>query len=437
MSSPVRLGLWSGVGLVVANMVGTGVFLSTGFMAQDLGPGAVLLAWLVGSGVALCGTQAYAALATLVPRSGGEYRFLSDLLHPFLGYLAGWVTLLVGFSAPVAVNALAAAAFTGTLVPVAHEKLLAGAYVLALTALHARTLRVSRLTQDSLVLLKAALVLGFALLGLLGGRNAWPDWTPPNVHAGLPLQPFATSLFFIAFAFSGWNAAAYSAEEFDDPKRTVPRAMMIGCLLVAAFYLLVNWVFVANLTPARAAVVFQFESARITLGHLIATDILGEMGGRVMSVLALCSFLSCMSSMIFAGPRVYAAMAQDGFLPGILRAPGEGPPSGSIWFQGLVTLAILQIQDVGMLLANMGAILTLICALTMLGLVRLWLRPGAYGRPPGIAVLAALVYVTMALVTLPFGLAAGTQLAWWLGGLLAVTLVAYLATSAVRSRPAA
>src|SRR5262245_39632811 len=201
-ASARRLGLWSGVGLVVANMVGTGVFLATGFMAQDLGPGAVLLAWLLGSFVALCGTRAYATLATIVPRSGGEYRFLSDLLHPYLGYLAGWVTLLAGFSAPVAVNALAAAAFTNTLVPVGNVRLLACGYVLALTLLHAHDFAVSRITQDGLFALKAALVLGFVVMGLVGGTNAWPAWTPPNAHTGFPTAAFASSLFFIAFAFS-------------------------------------------------------------------------------------------------------------------------------------------------------------------------------------------------------------------------------------------
>ena len=110
-------GLWSGVGLVAANMIGSGVFLSSGFMAQDMGPGTILVAWLVGAALALAGAQAYAALARAIPRSGGEYRFLSELLHPALGYLAGWASLLVGFSAPIAVNALAAGAYTATLVP--------------------------------------------------------------------------------------------------------------------------------------------------------------------------------------------------------------------------------------------------------------------------------------------------------------------------------
>ncbi len=424
-----RLGLFTGFGLVVANMIGAGVFLSAGYMAQDLTPGQILLAWAVGAFIALCGTHAYATLALRVPRSGGEYRLLHDLLHPFLGYFAGWVTLLAGFSAPVAANAHAAAAFAATLVPVPYPRLTAAACVLLLTALHARRLTVSRWTQDLLVSAKIALVVAFALLGVVGGQSRWPTWTPPHAHDGFPAGPFAVGLFYIAFAFSGWNAAIYASEEFREPRRDVTRAMLLGCSGVAAFYLLVNWVFVANITPARAAAVFEYETARVTLGHLVASDILGPVGGRAMSVLAVVTFLSAMSAMIFAGPRVYAAMAADGFLPRALMARDGHPPSGSIWLQGAVTLLLLQWHALRDLLANVGAILTLVAALTVLGVVRLWLRPGARERPGRLALASALVYVSAAAWMLYHGIRDAPHVLFWLLGLLAVTALAYLFTS--------
>ncbi len=427
-TSGTRLGLFTGFGLVVANMLGAGVFLSAGYMAQDLGPGQILLAWAVGALIALCGTHAYAALALRVPRSGGEYRLLHDLLHPFLGYFAGWVTLLAGFSAPVAANAHAAAAFAATLVPVPYPKLLSAGLVLLLTLLHARRLSVSRFTQDALAVAKIVLVVAFALLGLSAGQSAWPTWTPPHVHDGFPAGPFALGLFYIAFAFSGWNAAIYASEEFRDPRRDVTRAMVLGCAAVAVFYLLVNWVFVANLTPQRASAVFEYETARVTLGHLVATDILGPLGGRAMSVLAVITFLSAMSAMIFAGPRVYAAMAADGFLPRALLARAGRPPSGSVWLQGIVTLLLLQWQALRDLLANVGAILTLVAALTVLGVVRLWLRPGERERPGRGALVSALVYVSAAAWMLFHGIRDSPQVLWWLVALLAVTAVAYAAT---------
>lgn len=424
--SSAHLGLATGTGIVVANMIGAGVFLSAGYMAQDMGPGTILLAWVVGSLIALAGTHAYATLALRVPRSGGEYRFLHDLLHPLAGYFAGWVTLLVGFSAPVAANAHAAAAFSATLVPVAHPRLLGAAFVLALTFLHARDLSVSRWTQDSLVLVKVLLVGAFVVLGLAAGSHVWPTWTPPHTSDGFPAGPFAVSLFFIAFAFSGWNAAAYATEEFRQPRRDVPRAMLIGCISVAVLYVLVNWVFVANLTPQRASAVFEYETARVTLGHLVAADILGPVGGRAMSVLAVFSFLSAMSAMVFAGPRVYAAMAADGLLPRALMAREGRPPAGSVWLQGVVTLLLLQWETLRDILANVGAILTLVSALTVLCVVRLWLRPGDAPRPGPLAVACAIVYMSAAAWMFYYGLGGSPHLVWWLLGLALATTAGYL-----------
>lgn len=429
MPSPVtRLGLSTGIGIVVANMIGAGVFLSAGYMAQDLGPGTILWAWVVGSLIALTGTHAYSILAVHVPRSGGEYRFLHDLMHPALGYFAGWATLLVGFSAPVAANAHAAAAFLGTLVPVTHPRLLGAGFVLALTFLHARDLSVSRWTQDLLVWLKIGLVAAFAVLGLTAGAHDWPTWSPPHPSDGFPVGAFAVSLFYIAFAFSGWNAAAYAAEEFRDPRRDVPRAMAVGCASVALVYLLINWVFVANLTPQRAAAVFEYETARVTLGHLVAGDILGPAGGRAMSVLALVSFLSAMSAMIFAGPRAYAAMAADGFLPRVLIGRQGRPPAGSIWFQCVVTLLLLQWEALRDILANVGAVLTLVSALTVLCVLRLWWRPTGAGRPGPLGLACASVYVLAAAWMLYYGLKGSPHLVYWLGGITSASVIGYAAT---------
>ena len=136
------------------------------------------------------------------------------------------------------------------------------------------------------------------------------------------------NLFYIAFAFSGWNAAVYAASEFRDPKRDVPRAMMLGCALVGVLYLFVNWVFVANLTPEQCKVVFTYETARITLGHLIMKNLVGDIGAACMSVLAIVAFISAVSAMTFFGPRVYAAMARDGFLPRICRRRKGSRPWG-------------------------------------------------------------------------------------------------------------
>ena len=277
-----KLGVRSGVGLVAANMIGAGVFLSAGFMAQDMGPGPILLAWVVGAVLALAGARAYAELARLVPRSGGEYRYLSELLHPALGYLSGWASLLVGFSAPVAIDALAAGGFAKTIFPGAGPAVdRRGAHRGPHRAARGRALD-ERPDAEPPHRREGAAARGLRLRrpratarapGPRGGRR--------TTRRGFPaaaVRPRASSTS--RFAFSGWNAAVYAAEEFRDPARTVPRAMMIGTALVAVLYLVVNWIFVANLTPAQASVVFQYKSARVTLGHAVVAALRWARAGR-------------------------------------------------------------------------------------------------------------------------------------------------------------
>jgi APA family basic amino acid/polyamine antiporter len=406
-------------------MIGAGVFLSTGFMAQDLRPGTILVAWVVGGVVALAGAKAYAAVSVVVPRSGGEYRFLSELIHPAVGYAAGWTSLLVGFSGPVAVDAIAAGSFAQTLWQGLDARWLGAGLVALLTILHAVGLSSSRWTQNLLVVLKGLLVLGFTAVGLIAGRHAWPTWEPVHLSNAFPLGPFVQSLFFIAFAFSGWNAAVYVTEEFRDPRKIVPRAMLTGCALVAILYLLMNWVFVANLNPEEASAVFAYESKRITLGHLIMKNLIGDLGGRVMSMIAIALFVSAMSAMIFAGPRIYAAMAADGFLPRIFEAKTNRPPAASIALQGAISIALIFTHPLQQVLQNIGAVLTLFAALTSVSLFRIRFGRPALSPPSSGSLVAASIYVLAAAWMLYFGLRNSPILLAWIAAILFVSLIAY------------
>ncbi len=419
------LRLWPGVGLVVANMIGAGVLLSTGFMAQDLGPGPILAAWAVGAIIALAGAKAYGALSEVIPRSGGEYRFLFDLLHPVVGYAAGWTSLLVGFSAPVAVDALAAGSFAQTLWEGLDPRWSAAGLVASLTALHAIGLSSSHWTQNILVALKSCLVLGFVAVGLIAGSHSWPTWQPAHPSDRFPLAAFMQSLFYIAFAFSGWNAAVYVADEFKEPRKTVPRAMLIGCALVAVLYLLVNWVFVANLDPQQASAVFAYESKRITLGHLIMKDLIGDLGARVMSLVAIALFVSATSAMIFVGPRIYAAMASDGFLPRVFQSRESRPPVSSIVLQGALSIALIFTHPVQQVLQNVGAVLTLSAAVTAASLFRVRFGEMDLPRPSMGALVSAAVYVFAAILMLCFGVRNSPLLAAWIGAILLIAATAY------------
>ena len=431
------LGLWTGVGLVVANMIGAGVFLSTGFMAQNLGPAAILLAWVVGAALALAGARAYAAVAELIPRSGGEYRFLSDLLHPAFGYLAGWASLLLGFSAPIALDALAAASYLAMIVPGLPVRPTGAFLVGALVVFHAAGLRSAKRAQNALVGVKALLILGFVTLGLVLGHNHWPDWAPPQRAPGLGWQAFVGSLFYIAYAFSGWNAAVYAADEFRSPRRDVPRAMLIGCSAVAVVYLLLNWIFVANLAPAQASAVFGYDTTRVTLGHLIATDLLGRAGATAMSALIVVAFISAMSAMTLAGPRVYAAMARDGFLPRILCARSGRPPSASVVLQGAIAIVILYTHEIRQVLQNVGAVLVLFSGLTACTLFRVRFGRSDRAKPSAKVLLAAGIYAASALIMLYVGFRDSARMLLWITGVAAVALGAYGLTRFLHGRPIA
>jgi basic amino acid/polyamine antiporter, APA family len=420
-----RLGLFSGMGMVIANMIGAGVFLSTGFMAQDLDPKYILLAWAIGAFLALSGAKAYAGIAQMVPHSGGEYRFLSSLVHPALGYLAGWASLLLGFSAPIAIDAIAAGAFANTLSAWINPKLFAAILIVILTTVHAIGLRFSMTTQNVLVVIKIVLVVGFMAVGLAGGNNSWPQWKPPNQSSGFPLGPFMQNLFYIAFAFSGWNAAVYAASEFRDPRRDVPRAMLLGCSIVGVIYLLVNWVFVANLTPEQCQIVFTYETARITLGHLIMKNLVGEFGAACMSILAIIAFISAMSAMTFIGPRVYAAMSRDGFLPRILQGKEGKPPIGAVVLQGAIALFLVFAYQLSDVLNNVGAILTLFSALTVFSLFWIRFKRRSTVRPASIDLAAAFFYLMLSGVMLYYGFKKLPDLKLWIGACILAALIGY------------
>ena len=421
------LGLWSGVGLVVANMIGAGVFLSAGFMAQELTAGWILAAWAIGAVLAMAGARTYAEAALLIPRSGGEYRYLSELLHPAVGYLAGWASLLVGFSAPMAISAFAAAAFAFAAFGAENTRFAAAMLIATLTAFHATGLRISKWTQNGLVIVKGILVLSFIGLGLSLGNNQWPSWVPASEPPSFALA-FASSLFFVAYAFSGWNAATYAAEEFRKPRQNVPRAMLIGCGLVAIAYLMVNWILVTNLTPDRARVVFEYEEARVTLGHLVARDFLGTAGSNAMSLGIAAIMVSSTSAMLLVGPRVYAEMARDGFLPSRLRGKAGAPPRASVMLQGALAIALLYLHTIGELLSNVAGVLVLFSALVAVGLFRVRGHKPHLPAPRRGALVAAAIYAGFSVWMLYNAFKAQTGLVPWLAVATAAALAGYALT---------
>jgi basic amino acid/polyamine antiporter, APA family len=422
------LGLWSGVGLVIANTIGVGVLTNTGYMAGQLSAREILLAWLIGGVKALAGAYSYAAIAAAIPRSGGEYRYLSDLWHPFLGSLAGWTSLLVGFAAPVALAASTIEPFFATLWPGVPPLLVSVSVIAAATASQAFDLRWSRGVQNGFAVLKAALLAAFIIAGFAVGSHAIPSWRAPGATGGFPVRPFAVSLVYIAFAFSGWNTAIYAAEEFRDPRRTVPRAMIIGTLIVTGVYLAVNWIFVANLSGPRLVGWLKEDTSRITLAHLLIAELAGAGVARLVSLFVVLALVSSVISMTMVGPRVSAAMAREGFLPRSLAGRSDRPPMGSVLLQSALALLLLTTHGFEELLRSVGSILTVTSALTVAGLLRLRVAPRGENRPSWWVLGAGLLYLAGSCWILWFTLAESPRTLIWLAVVTVTAAVAFTAS---------
>ena len=363
--------IWSGAGLVVGNMIGVGVLISTGYMAQSMPPIPIMIAWIVGAIIAACGVVAYSGIASYIGESGGEYRFLSDIFHPFLGCLAGTGSLVLGFAAAIAVDAYAIGCFLDTIADIPYVRTSGAVLMLCILAIHAFDEKVSFRAQNTLVLLKLFLIVLFVFLGLAVGSHVLPTWAPAGKDEGFPWRELLANQFWIAFAFSGWNAAIYVAGEFHKPKKDVGKAMMLGLAAVVILYVLLNWVFVSNLTPEKAAAVFKYEETRVTLAHLVAVELFGPLGGQVVSLFVIWLLISSMSAMMVVGPQVYATMARDGFLPSLFRARPGRPPLAAITLQVLVALILLFFQELRETVLAAAAFLMVFSALTALGSLRI------------------------------------------------------------------
>jgi APA family basic amino acid/polyamine antiporter len=298
-------------------MIGAGVFTSSGFALADLGtPARVLLAWALGGASALSGALCYGALARTLPESGGEYTFLARTLHPLAGFLAGWISLLAGFTGPIAAAALGLSAYLDSTFELGGDPRWIGtAAILAAGGLHGLRLTPGVVAQNAVVGLKLALIGVFLALGAWKLRALPPPSAPPG-----PFDPgaLAISLVWISFAYSGWNAAAYVAGEVRDPERNLPRALLAGTALVTAAYLALNAVFVLA-APLEAL------AGKAEIGAIAAEALGGPALRRLLTAIVALALYTSVSSMVMSGPRVYARMAADGFLPRFFAAGTEVP----------------------------------------------------------------------------------------------------------------
>ena len=373
MSETRPLGLGSAVAMVVASMIGTGVFTTSGFLLADLGsPAAVLAAWAVGGVIAALGALSYGALARRIPESGGEYVFLSRTLHPSAGFLAGWVSLLAGFSAPIAASAMGFGEYTKAWWPAWNPKVVATILIVVLSWIHAVRVAPGAWVQNVAVGLKLLLVGVF--IACAAGRLPDPVGIAP-LGKGVWSPTFAVSLVWVSFSYAGWNAAIYVGGEIRDAERNLPRALLVGTLLVTMLYLGLNFVFL------RAVPVAEL-SGELEVGRIAAQALGGKLWADGVTALIALALATSVSSMVMAGPRVYARMAGDGYLPAWLACAG-GAPRAAIFFQLAVALAMLWSATYEKLLTYIGVTLSVSTAATVVGLMRLRRREGPMLAVPG------------------------------------------------------
>jgi APA family basic amino acid/polyamine antiporter len=380
-----KIDLSAAVSLVVANMVGTGVFTGLGFQLLSHQQAFTILAlWIAGGFMAFLGAVCYAELATRLPQDGGEYHFLSKVYHPSLGFMAGFVSATVGFSAPIALAAASLGTYAHGVMPELNGTWIGTGVILLIASIHAINLSAGVSFQKVFTLIKVLLIGFFIAAGLYHGNTqgialGFSDLSGSEIMTA----GFAVNLVYVSYAYSGWNASAYLAGEIVKPEKNLNRSIVWGTLLVMLLYVLLNAVFVMSApmnemkVATEGAAAFQPKE----VGIISAQYIFGTWGGKVMGGVICVLLVSTISAMIIAGPRVIQPMFGKVPALGLLaRTNDKGNPVAAILFQTLLALIILWTASFDSIMQYIGFTLTIFTTLTVAGVIIYRFR---HGKPEG------------------------------------------------------
>lgn len=342
-SAPLRrtIGFVTACSIVIANIIGTGIFTSLGFQLTDIQSGFVLLMlWVVGGIAALCGALCYGELAAALPRSGGEYNFLTEIYHPALGFMAGFVSATVGFAAPVALAAMALGQYFVGVFGVGSPVMLSFVVVWLVTAFHFGNLQVASAFQNVSTLVKLLLI--GALIGaafFVPAKQPITFLPAAGDKASILSGAFAIALVYVMYSYSGWNAAAYITSEIERPEKNVPPSLLAGTSVVIVIYVLINAVFLAT-TPVDEL------KGQLQVALIAGKHIFGENGGRFAGGVICLGLVAAISSMMWIGPRVTMSMGEDHWLLRLLgRKNKHGIPTNAILLQLLIVNLLLLTQS--------------------------------------------------------------------------------------------
>lgn len=363
MTKAQKIGFNTAISLVIANMIGTGVFTSLGFQVMDISSGfAIIMLWLIGGVLSLCGALTYGEIGSAFPQSGGEYNYLSKLYHPSVGFLSGWVSVTVGFAAPVAAASTALGLYVNKIYTNVNPQMLAIAIILILTIVHSINLKLGGAIQRAFTLIKVVIIVMFVGFGFFYHPQHSISFAPTSEGLNQMLtSAFAVSLVFVTYAYSGWNAAAYIAGELDQPQKNLPKALVWGTLIVMVIYTVLNYIFLYSVPIVELKGVVE-------VGYVSANKIFGSDLGKFMSLIIALLLISTVSAMILAGPRVMQAMGKDMHQLKVFSVSNKNNvPYVSVLFQSVISIVLVLTSSFESLITYVGFTLNLFTFLTVFG----------------------------------------------------------------------
>ncbi len=394
--------------IVIANMIGTGIFTSLGFQLADIRSGFVIMSlWVLGGVMSLCGALCYAELGSRLPRSGGEYNFLSQIYHPGAGFVSGWISATVGFAAPTALAAMTFGTYLSSVFPTLDPLWLATVLIVSMTAVHSTTHKNSGGLQNFFTSGKILLIIVFSIAALIAAPE-FQDVSYIPKASDLELftgGAFAVSLIFVGYAYTGWNAATYLTGELDDPQKSLPRVLIIGTAAVMICYLLLNYVFLTT-APMDAM------AGKLEIGYISAQYAFGDIGGTIMGLALSLLLISTVSAMLVAAPRVLQMLGEDYTLIEKLgKVNSHGIPALAIWLQSILALVFLWTATFESILLFSGATMAINSLVVIIGIFILRRKSGSehsgfkiplYPLPP-------VIFITITVVTLVYLTIQNTQ----------------------------
>ena len=396
-------------------MIGAGIFTTSGLLMADLkNPMIMLLLWLFGGIIAFTGAMCYGEIGASIPKAGGEYAFLTKLYSPRLGFLSGWISFVVGFSAPIAASSIGFSEYLYRAIPYIFDvswigiggmkKIYSIIIIMIFTLVHLRGVDFGAKVQNYLTLMKVLLVVGLILFGFFLGNGDFANLRPAEATPLLKTgwKTIGLSLMWIMFAYSGWNASVYIGSEIKNPERNIPLSLLIGTGVVSLLYLLLNLLFIYAI-PSH-----EMEGV-IAVGGLAIGKLFGPEFESFFSLLVAFALFSSISAFIILGPRVYFAMSKDGhfFRFASKVHPKYQVPTYSIIFQGIISVVIILSGTFDQILTYMGFSLGIFPIITIFGIFKLRkknlskLKLPGYPFTPMIYILAGITMLTLSFMERP------------------------------------